>query len=180
MFWHLNTVQNNQCRKSSNHLSLHKVITVVLLITIIPMLYFISHDYLVIMYLLIPFTYFLWSVLNNILQFFFFLMLYEGDIQRSVSIFNLLSLFLKVNVKVVQSWPVLYNPIEYSPPGFAVHRILQARLLEWVAIPFSRGSSWPRDWTRVSHIAGRVFNVWATREAHWELYHYRQLQKKYF
>ena len=43
--------------------------------------------------------------------------------------------------------------------------ILQVRLLEWVAIHFSRGSSWPRDQTRVSHTAGRFFTVWATREA---------------
>ena len=44
--------------------------------------------------------------------------------------------------------------------------ILQARILEWVAFPFSRGSSQPRDQTQVSHIAGRIFTVWATREAH--------------
>ena len=43
--------------------------------------------------------------------------------------------------------------------------ILQARILEWVAIPFSRGSSQPRDWTQVPHIAGRFFIVWTTREA---------------
>ena len=43
--------------------------------------------------------------------------------------------------------------------------IPQARVLEWAAIPFSRGSSWPRDWTRVSGIAGRFFIIWATREA---------------
>ena len=42
---------------------------------------------------------------------------------------------------------------------------LAARILEWVAIPFSRGSSWPRDWTLVSCIAGRFFTIWATREA---------------
>ena len=48
----------------------------------------------------------------------------------------------------------------------AVHGILQARVLEWVAIPFSRGSSWPRDRARVSCIAGIFFIVWATREAH--------------
>ena len=46
-----------------------------------------------------------------------------------------------------------------------VHEILQARILEWVAIPFSRGSSWPRDWTQVSCIAGKVFTIWATRKA---------------
>ena len=43
--------------------------------------------------------------------------------------------------------------------------ILQARILEWVAIPFSRGSSRPRDWTQVSWLAGRFITVWATREA---------------
>ena len=49
-----------------------------------------------------------------------------------------------------------------SLPGSSVHGILQARILEWVAIPFSRGSSWPRDRTRVSRIAGRFFTIWAT------------------
>ena len=52
-----------------------------------------------------------------------------------------------------------------SQPGSCVHGILQARILEWVAIPFSRGSSWPRDGTLVSCIAGRLFTVWGTREA---------------
>ena len=47
----------------------------------------------------------------------------------------------------------------------SVHGILQARILEWVAISFSRGSSPPRDQTQVSHIEGRVFTTWATREA---------------
>ena len=53
-----------------------------------------------------------------------------------------------------------------SPPGSSVHGIFQARVLEWVAISFSRGSSQPRDRTQVSHTAGRHFTVWATREAH--------------
>ena len=48
----------------------------------------------------------------------------------------------------------------------SIHGILQARVLEWVAISFSRGSFQPRDRTRVSHSAGRCFTVWATREAH--------------
>ena len=47
----------------------------------------------------------------------------------------------------------------------SVHEILQARILEWVAIPFSKGSSWPRDQTQISCIAGRFFTSWATREA---------------
>ena len=46
-----------------------------------------------------------------------------------------------------------------SPPGSSVHGILQARILEWVAIPFSRGSSQPRDWTQVSHTVGKFFTT---------------------
>ena len=52
-----------------------------------------------------------------------------------------------------------------APPGSAVHGILQARILEWVAISFSRRSSQPRDRTQVSSIAKRHFTIWATREA---------------
>ena len=55
--------------------------------------------------------------------------------------------------------------MDCSPPGSSVHGILQARILEWVAISFSRGSSQPRDRTQVFRIAGRRFNLWATREA---------------
>ena len=46
-----------------------------------------------------------------------------------------------------------------------MHGILQARILEWIAIPFPRGSSWPKNWTWVSHISGRFFALWSTREA---------------
>ena len=63
------------------------------------------------------------------------------------------------------SHSVVSDPMDYSPPGSSVHGTLQARILEWVAIPFSRASSWPRDRTQVSCIAGRFFTVWATREA---------------
>ena len=63
--------------------------------------------------------------------------------------------WMKVKVKVTQSCPALWDP---------VHGILQARILEWVAIPFSRGSSQPRNRTQVSHIAGGFFTSWATRE----------------
>ena len=54
--------------------------------------------------------------------------------------------------------------MDSRPPGFSVHEILQARILEWVAIPFSREYSWPRDWTRISRIVGRFFTISATRE----------------
>ena len=57
-----------------------------------------------------------------------------------------------LKVKVAQLCPTLFNPIDYI-----VHGILQARILEWVAFPFSRGSSQPRDQTQVSHIAGGFF-----------------------
>ena len=66
---------------------------------------------------------------------------------------------------VAQSCLTLCNPIDCSPPGSSVHGILQARILEWVAISFSRGSSRPRNQTRVSCTAGIVFIIWATREA---------------
>ena len=62
-----------------------------------------------------------------------------------------------------QSCPTLCDPVDCSPPGSPVHGILQAGILEWVAISFSRGSSRPKDRTQVSRIAGRLFNLWATR-----------------
>ena len=58
-------------------------------------------------------------------------------------------------VSVAQSCPTLGDPMDCSPPGSSVHGILQARILEWTAMPSSRGSSWPRGWTQVSHVAGR-------------------------
>ena len=67
--------------------------------------------------------------------------------------------------EVVQSCLTLCDPMDCNLPGFSVHGIFQARILEWVAISFSRGSSWPRDRTQVSCIAGRCFTLWATREA---------------
>ena len=63
-------------------------------------------------------------------------------------------------VKATQYCATLCDPMDHR-----VHGILQARILEWVAFPFSRGSSQPRDWTQVSCIAGRFFTSWATWEA---------------
>ena len=59
----------------------------------------------------------------------------------------------------------LCNPMDWSLPGSSAHGIFQARVLEWVAISFSRGSSWPRDRTWVFLVAGRHFTIWATWEA---------------
>ena len=66
---------------------------------------------------------------------------------------------------VTQSCPVLCNPLDYSSPGSSVHGILQARILEWVAILFSRGSSWLRGWTCICCIAGRFYTIWAAEKA---------------
>ena len=68
-------------------------------------------------------------------------------------------------VLVAQLCPTLCNPMDCSPPGSSVHGILQARILEWVAIPFFRGSSQPRDRTRVSRTVDRFLTVRATWEA---------------
>ena len=68
-------------------------------------------------------------------------------------------------VLVSQSYPTLCDPMDHSLPGSSVPGILQARTLEWVAIPFSRESSWPRGQTWVSCIEGRFSTVWAVGEA---------------
>ena len=72
--------------------------------------------------------------------------------------------FIIKTFKVAQSHLTLCNPIDCSLTGSSVHGILQAKILEWVAILFSRGSSWPRNWAWVSCTAGRFFTIWATRE----------------
>ena len=66
--------------------------------------------------------------------------------------------------EVTQLCPTLGDHVDCSLPGSSVHGILQARILEWVAISFSRRSSQPRDWTQVSCIVDRRFTVWATRK----------------
>ena len=71
-----------------------------------------------------------------------------------------------VSCSVISDFLQPHTP--YSPPGSSVHGILQARILESVAIPFSRRSSQPRDQTQVFHIAGRLFTVWATREPNYK------------
>ena len=77
--------------------------------------------------------------------------------QKSVKVFLLLL--------VTQSCPTLCDPMDCSPPGSSFHGILQARILEWVPLSFSRGSSQLWDWTQVSSIAGRFVIIWPTKEA---------------
>ena len=67
-----------------------------------------------------------------------------------------------VCVLVIESCLTLLHPMDCSLPDSSVHGILQARILEWVAIPFSRRFSWSRDQTQVSCTAGRFFTVWST------------------
>ena len=74
-------------------------------------------------------------------------------------------LYMKMKVLFFQSCLILCDPMNCSLPGSSVHGILQARILEWVAIPFSSGSSHPRERTWVPCISGRFFTVWAAREA---------------
>ena len=104
---------------------------------------------------------------NNLTEFFLLFVsmgLFQPDFSEK-SPFASRSLLLilekcESEVKFAQSCATLCDPMDYR-----VHRILQSRILERVAFPFSRGSSQPRDWTQVSHIAGRFFTSWATREA---------------
>ena len=84
-----------------------------------------------------------------------------------------------MKVLLAHSCLPLCNPMDCSPPGSSVHGIFQARILEWAAIPFSRGSSRPRDQTKVSWTASRFFTIWATtsmkftkkkkKKIHWTL-----------
>ena len=97
---------------------------------------------------------------------------YEATVKSFHLILNEIEGLLRVLsrgvcVLVTQSCPTLCNPKNCSPPGSSVHGILQARMLEWVAIPFSRGSSRPMDQTQVSCITGRFFTIGAIGEAHY-------------
>ena len=74
-------------------------------------------------------------------------------------------------IEVSQSCQTLCDPMDCSLPCSSVHWIFQARVLEWAAISFSRGSSWPRDQTWVSHIVGICLTVRATREGILKGYH---------
>ena len=98
-----------------------------------------------------------WS-LSNMLIFFV----------RDITIFLCLgTLCMKKRKKeseVIQSCPTRCDPMDCTLPGSSIHGIFQARILKGIAISFSRRSSRPRDWSRVSRIVGRRFIVWASRE----------------
>ena len=76
---------------------------------------------------------------------------------------TLIWIYACVHAKLLHSCPTLCDAMDYSPPGSSVHGILQARILEWIVMPSSRGSSWPRDWTclsSVSCISWRILYHW--------------------
>ena len=101
------------------------------------------------------FTEVIWTKINC-----FTLLIFLGQNSEAPMCFAWLVLCL-----VTQSCLTLCDPMDCSPPGSSVHGILQARILEWVAMPSSGESSQPRDQIQVSRIAGRCFTLWATREA---------------
>ena len=71
---------------------------------------------------------------------------------------------------VAKSCPALFDPMDYSSPGSSVHGISQKRILEWIAVSFSRGSSWPRDVTCISCIGRQILYSWTTRESPVHIY----------
>ena len=80
-------------------------------------------------------------------------------------------------VLIPQSCPTLSDPVYSSLPGSSFHGLLQARILEWVATSCSMGSSWPRNQTWVSCIAGRFYTIWVTSEAPGNLFIKKQKTK---
>ena len=92
---------------------------------------------------------------------------WSSDAKRLLNLGSLWTRVLRFPICVYSSLHCigLCNSMDCNPPGSSVHGLLQTRILEWVAILFSKGSSWPRDWTWVSCIASSFFTVWATREA---------------
>ena len=116
------------------------------------------------------------NLLLNILPFYYWLQSYECTFDLEcvsspyllnfpvLSSCSISELEMKWRSEFAQSCLILWDAMDCSLPGSCVHGTFQARVLEWVALSFSRGSSWPRDQTLVSCIAGRHFTVWATRK----------------
>ena len=89
-----------------------------------------------------------------------------GKVRFCQQLLRLVAFIHNWKVLDTQWCPALCDPMDWGPPGFSACGILQARILEWVAVPFSRGSSQPRDWTQVFCVAGRLFTIWTNRVAH--------------
>ena len=112
------------------------------------------------------------AFLIYILDFCPFFFFFFASVEAIVCVFNrLFYLVWYITLMVFQKWKWSHSVVSDSlwprglqPTGSSVHEIFQARILEWVVISFSRGSSWPRSRTQVSHIVGRRFNLWTTRK----------------
>ena len=100
------------------------------------------------------------------------------NLQENWSSYIIVLILSVSKMLVSQSSPTLCSTLDCSPPGSSAHRILQVRVLEWVAMPFSRGSSQPRDWTHVSCIAGRFFTS-ISKEVWKPLCHLPKLMKTF-
>ena len=87
------------------------------------------------------------------------------NLNQRILLFYAIKKVKKMKVLFAQSYLTLCNPMDLSPSGSSFHGILQAKILEWVAIPLSRESSWPRYRIQVSCIAVRFFTIWVTRES---------------
>ena len=92
-------------------------------------------------------------------------MIHAKPLCKPWEIANHTKIIIVISMKVAQLCLTPCDPMGCRLPGSSVHRILQARILEWVAVPFSRGSSWPRSQTGISSIVDGFFTIWATREA---------------
>ena len=84
---------------------------------------------------------------------------YKDILYSTRNIYTKITNYKKVKMLVAQSYLILCDSVDCSLPGSCVHGILQARILEWIVMYSSRGSSQPRDRTWVSHIAGRFFTI---------------------
>ena len=106
------------------------------------------------------------------------ILLYPASVYPGVHLTLSPKLLLKCELTVTQLCLTLCHPVDCSWPGSSVYGILQARILEWAAIPISRGSSWLRDQTGVSLIEIRFITIWATRNAKYLLWGVRSKQTR--
>ena len=106
----------------------------------------------------------------------------DGDYSHEIKRHLLLGIKTMINLVtlITQSCPILWDTMDYSPLGSSVHGLLQAKILEWVAISFSRGSSQVRDREWFSCTAGRLFTHWAIRDAHDQPRQHIKKQRHYF
>ena len=102
----------------------------------------------------------IWSNIQNTMKEFYDWLLKYALSSRGLDFGTHVIYVLYMCVLVTQLCPALCNSLDCSPLGSSVHGLFQARILEWVAIPDSRGSSYPRDWTWISHIALGSFTIW--------------------